>query len=121
VTRVEAMLWVSAMWRRGLSMIHCWFQRSNLQRRARQILQGWPKGTHWGLPWCDWRNWYGAGPKPSSGWNGGYRVCGLRSCSQRSITGSMIFVGHSPPPVFYSSKRQGAVGTSTYWAEFCSM
>jgi hypothetical protein len=30
-----------------------------------------------------------------------------------------MFVGRTP--VFYSSKRQGAVETSTYGAEFCAM
>ena len=39
--------------------------------------------------------------------------------TRRSITGIMIFVGRTP--VFYSSKRQGAVETSTYGAEFCAM
>ena len=39
--------------------------------------------------------------------------------TRRSLTGIMIFVGRTP--VFYSSKRQGAVETSTYGAEFCAM
>jgi hypothetical protein len=39
--------------------------------------------------------------------------------TRRSITGIMIFVGRTP--VFYSSKRQGAIETSTYSAEFCAM
>jgi hypothetical protein len=36
--------------------------------------------------------------------------------TRRSITGIMIFVGRTP--VFYQSKRQGAIETSTYSAEF---
>jgi hypothetical protein len=39
--------------------------------------------------------------------------------SRRSITGLLIFVGRTP--VFYTSKRQGAIETSTYGAEFCGM
>ena len=39
--------------------------------------------------------------------------------SRRSITGIIIFVGRTP--VIYSSKRQGAIETSTYGAEFCAM
>ena len=39
--------------------------------------------------------------------------------TRRSITGILIFVGRTP--VFCSSKRQGAVETSTYGAEFCAM
>jgi hypothetical protein len=39
--------------------------------------------------------------------------------SRRSITGITIFVGRTP--VVYSSKRQGAIETSTYGAEFCAM
>jgi hypothetical protein len=39
--------------------------------------------------------------------------------SRRSITGIIIFVGRTP--VVYSSKRQGAIETSTYGAEFCAM
>jgi len=39
--------------------------------------------------------------------------------SRRSITGLLIFVGRTP--IFYSSKRQGAIETSTYGAEFCAM
>eukprot|EP00591_Stephanopyxis_turris_P004569 CAMPEP_0195526764 /NCGR_PEP_ID=MMETSP0794_2-20130614/28047_1 /TAXON_ID=515487 /ORGANISM="Stephanopyxis turris, Strain CCMP 815" /LENGTH=147 /DNA_ID=CAMNT_0040657533 /DNA_START=824 /DNA_END=1263 /DNA_ORIENTATION=- len=36
-----------------------------------------------------------------------------------SITGLMIFAGRTP--VFYLSRRQGAIETSTYGAEFCAM
>jgi hypothetical protein len=39
--------------------------------------------------------------------------------TRRSITGILIFVGRTP--VFCFSKRQGAVETSTYGAEFCAM
>jgi hypothetical protein len=39
--------------------------------------------------------------------------------SRRSITGLLIFVGRTP--VFYTSKRQGAIETLTYGAEFCGM
>ncbi len=39
--------------------------------------------------------------------------------TRRSISGIIIFVGRTP--VFYSSKRQGAISTSTYGAEFCAM
>jgi hypothetical protein len=39
--------------------------------------------------------------------------------SRRSITGLIIFVGRTP--IFYSSKRQGSIETSTYGAEFCAM
>jgi hypothetical protein len=39
--------------------------------------------------------------------------------SRRSITGLIIFIGRTP--VFFSSKRQGAIETSTYGAEFCAM
>ena len=39
--------------------------------------------------------------------------------SRRSITGIVIFVGRTP--VFYSSKRQGAIECSTYSAEFVAM
>jgi hypothetical protein len=39
--------------------------------------------------------------------------------TRRSITGLIMFVGRTP--VFYSSKRQGAVETSTYGAEFMAM
>ncbi len=39
--------------------------------------------------------------------------------SRRSISGILIFVGRTP--VIYSSKRQGAIETSTYGAEFCAM
>ena len=39
--------------------------------------------------------------------------------TRRSITGLLILVGRTP--VFFMSKRQGAIETSTYGAEFCSM
>jgi len=39
--------------------------------------------------------------------------------TRRSITGLIIFVGRTP--VFYQSKRQGAIETSTYGAEFLAM
>lgn len=39
--------------------------------------------------------------------------------TRRSITGILIMVGRTP--VFFSSKRQGAIETSTYGAEFCAM
>ena len=39
--------------------------------------------------------------------------------TRRSMTGMLILVGRTP--TFYSSKRQGAVETSTYGAEFCAM
>ena len=39
--------------------------------------------------------------------------------TRRSITGLLIFVGITP--VFFMSKRQGAIETSTYGAEFCAM
>ena len=39
--------------------------------------------------------------------------------TRRSITGILIFVGRTP--VFILSKRQGAIETSTYGAEFCAM
>jgi hypothetical protein len=39
--------------------------------------------------------------------------------TRRSITGIFIFVGRTP--VFYQSKRQGAIETSSYGAEFCAM
>ena len=39
--------------------------------------------------------------------------------TRRSITGILILVGRTP--VFFSSKRQGAIETSTYGAEFCAM
>ena len=39
--------------------------------------------------------------------------------TRRSITGLIIFVGRTP--VFYLSKRQGAIETSTYGAEFVAM
>jgi hypothetical protein len=39
--------------------------------------------------------------------------------TRRSVTGLLILVGRTP--VFFSSKRQGSVETSTYGAEFCAM
>jgi hypothetical protein len=39
--------------------------------------------------------------------------------TRRSITGMLIVVGRTP--VMYMSKRQGAIETSTYGAEFCAM
>jgi hypothetical protein len=39
--------------------------------------------------------------------------------TRRSITGLLILVGRTP--VFILSKRQGAIETSTYGAEFCGM
>ena len=39
--------------------------------------------------------------------------------TRRSVTGLIIFVGRTP--VFFMSRRQGAVETSTYGAEFCAM
>ena len=39
--------------------------------------------------------------------------------TRRSITGIIIIIGRTP--VFFSSKRQGAIETSTYGAEFCAM
>jgi hypothetical protein len=39
--------------------------------------------------------------------------------TRRSITGIIMFVGRTP--VYYSSKRQGSIETSTYGAEFCAM
>jgi hypothetical protein len=39
--------------------------------------------------------------------------------TRRSITGLLILVGRTP--VFFMSKRQGAIETSTYGAEFCAM
>jgi hypothetical protein len=39
--------------------------------------------------------------------------------TRRSITGLLITVGRTP--VFFMSKRQGAIETSTYGAEFCAM
>jgi hypothetical protein len=38
---------------------------------------------------------------------------------RKSMTGIVIFVRRTP--VFYFSKRQGAISTSTYGAEFCAM
>ena len=39
--------------------------------------------------------------------------------TRRSITVLLILIGRTP--VFFSSKRQGAIATSTYGAEFCAM
>ena len=39
--------------------------------------------------------------------------------TRRSITGLLIFIGRTP--VFWMSKRQGAIETSTYGAEFNAM
>ena len=39
--------------------------------------------------------------------------------TRRSIFGILIFVGRTP--IFWSSKRQGAIATSTYSAEFFAM
>jgi hypothetical protein len=39
--------------------------------------------------------------------------------TRRSVTGIIIFVGRTP--VYFSSKRQTSVETSTYSAEFCAM
>lgn len=39
--------------------------------------------------------------------------------SRRSITGLVVFVGQTP--VFYMSKQQGAIESSTYGAEFTAM
>jgi hypothetical protein len=39
--------------------------------------------------------------------------------TRKSISGIIIFVGRTP--VFYSSKRQWAISTSTYGAKFCAM
>lgn len=39
--------------------------------------------------------------------------------TRRSVTGLLIFVGRTP--VYYFSKRQGAIETSTYGAEFMAM
>ena len=39
--------------------------------------------------------------------------------TRRSITGLLILVGRTP--VYFMSKRQGAIETSTYGAEFCAM
>jgi hypothetical protein len=38
--------------------------------------------------------------------------------TRTSVTGMMIFVGKTP--IFFSSKQQGAIKTSTYVAEFCA-
>ncbi len=39
--------------------------------------------------------------------------------TRRSVTGLIILLGRTP--IFFSSKRQGAIETSTYGAEFCAM
>lgn len=39
--------------------------------------------------------------------------------TRRSITGLVIFLGRTP--IFYQAKRQGAIETSTYGAEFLAM
>ena len=39
--------------------------------------------------------------------------------TRRSITGILAFLGRTP--VYWSSKRQGAIEVSTYGAEFCAM
>jgi hypothetical protein len=39
--------------------------------------------------------------------------------TRRSVTGLLILVGRTP--IFFSSKRQGSVETSSYGAEFCAM
>ena len=39
--------------------------------------------------------------------------------TRRSITGLLILIGRTP--VYFMSKRQGAIATSTYGAEFCAM
>ena len=39
--------------------------------------------------------------------------------TRQSITGLIAFLGRTP--VFYLSKQQGAIKTSTYGAEFCAM
>ena len=39
--------------------------------------------------------------------------------TRRSMTGLLILVGRTP--VYFMSKRQGAIATSTYGAEFCAM
>lgn len=39
--------------------------------------------------------------------------------TRRSITGLLILLGRTP--VYFMSKRQGAIETSTYGAEFCAM
>ena len=39
--------------------------------------------------------------------------------TRRAVTGLIIFVGRTP--AFFMSRRQGAVETSTYDAEFCAM
>jgi hypothetical protein len=42
-----------------------------------------------------------------------------KATTRRSMTGLLILVGRTP--VFFMSKRQGAIETSTYGAEFCAM
>ena len=44
---------------------------------------------------------------------------GQDKVTRRSITGLIAF--HGQTPAFYLSKRQGAIETSTYGAEFCAM
>ena len=39
--------------------------------------------------------------------------------TRRSVTWIVIFIGRTP--VYFSSKRQGAIETSTYGVEFCAM
>ena len=39
--------------------------------------------------------------------------------TRRSMTGMIIFVGRTP--IFFQSKRQGTIESSTYGAEFCAM
>ena len=39
--------------------------------------------------------------------------------TRHSVTGLMILLGRTP--IFFLSKRQGAIATSTYGAEFCAM
>ena len=39
--------------------------------------------------------------------------------TRRSVTGILCFLGRTP--IFSSAKRQGAIETSTYGAEFCGM
>ena len=44
---------------------------------------------------------------------------GHNKVTRRSITGLIAFLGRTP--AFYLSKRQAAIETSTYGAEFCAM
>lgn len=39
--------------------------------------------------------------------------------TRRCVTGMIVLLGRTP--IFFSSKRQGAIETSTYGAEFCAM